>query len=548
MKPKATIVLLFLFICINTSYANKITATPSNYSSYTSGLLPGDTLYLTAGNYMNRLNLSGLSGTAANPIVIMGAGNTTIFLGNACCNTVNITNCSYLVIKNFKIDGQNINYVFGVSAGGGATHWADHITLENLYIINSGGTANDNQTDAISTKCAAWNWTIRGCTIIAAGTGLYLGNSDGSCPFVGGLIENNLIINTKGYNMEIKHQADGQRALLAGTSTDYQKTIIRYNVWSKDSGVVTADGARPCVLLGAFPSTSFGTNDVYEIYGNFFYNNYSEALLQITGNTALYSNVFVNHFDPSGYHTVLITSQNGFKPRKIHVFHNTVLSNTTSYGIRVYDADPAYTQYSYANAVFSANPITGFTNILDDATDTYANAGNYVSSSSPTLSLLDLYPKAGKLTGTLTSNTLFTGFTDYDKDFNGGIYNWIYRGAYSGSGTNPGWHLKLAIRPTPPDITTGINANDGVNNFLGMVYPNPANSSFELVLNMVEKQFVKVQLVNLEGQVLKTLYEGEMNDGDNKITTDASNIASGFYMVNIHLQDRIITKKILIEK
>ena len=548
MKPKVTIVLLFLFICISTAHANKITATPSNYSSYTSGLLPGDTLYLTAGNYMSQLYLSGLSGTVTNPIVIMGAGNTTVFLGNACCNTVNITNCSYLVIKDFKINGQNIDYVFGVSAGGGATHWAHHITLENLYIINNGGTANDNQTDGISTKCAAWNWTIRGCTIIAAGTGLYLGNSDGSCPFVGGLIENNLVINTKGYNMEIKQQADGQRALLAGTSTDYQKTIIRYNVWSKDSGVVTADGARPCILVGAFPTTSFGANDVYEIYGNFFYNNYSEALVQITGNAALYSNVFVNHFDPSGYRTVLITSQNGFKPRTIHVFHNTLLSNTTSYGIRVYDADPAYNQYSYANAAFSANPITGFTNVLDDVTDTYANAGNYINSPSTTLSSLDLYPKAGKLTGTLTSNTLFTGFTDYDKDFNGNIYNWIYRGAYSGSGTNPGWHLKLAIRPTPPDITTGITGNDGVNNFLGMVYPNPANSSFDLVLNMAKKQVVKVQLINLEGQVLKILYEGEMNDGDNKITTHVSNIAAGFYIVNIHLQDRVITKKILIKK
>src|SRR5439155_19269616 len=135
-------------------------------------------------------------------------------------------------IRNFKIDGQNINYVDGVKAGGGGNNFAHHITLENLLIIHNGGNIlGDNQTVGISTKCAAWNWTIRGCIIIAAGTGLYLGNSDGTCPFVSGLIENNLVINCKGYDMQIKAQLDTVRDNFPGTSSDYQKTIIRYNVW-----------------------------------------------------------------------------------------------------------------------------------------------------------------------------------------------------------------------------------------------------------------------------------------------------------------------------
>ena len=187
------------------AHANYIAANASNYTSYLGGLVPGDTLSLAAGNYMDQLNLTNRNGTGLSPIVIMGSGNSTIFLGNACCNTVQINNCSYLVIKNFKLDGQDVNYIDGVKSSGGGAGTAHHITLENLYIVGHGGSiAGDNQTVGISTKCTAWDWVIRGCTIIGAGTGMYLGNSDGTSPFVGGLIENNLVIDTRGYNMQIK--------------------------------------------------------------------------------------------------------------------------------------------------------------------------------------------------------------------------------------------------------------------------------------------------------------------------------------------------------
>ena len=86
--------------------------------------------------------------------------------------------------------------------------YAHHITLENLLIRGHG---NNQQTVGISTKCPAWNWVIRGNTIIGAGTGMYLGDSDGSAPFVAGVIERNLIVDTIGYNLQIKHQRRAAR-------------------------------------------------------------------------------------------------------------------------------------------------------------------------------------------------------------------------------------------------------------------------------------------------------------------------------------------------
>ena len=41
-----------------------------------------------------------------------------------------------------------------------------------------------------------------------ARNGLYLGNSDSSGPFIAGIIEDKLIVDTIGYNIEIKPQAE----------------------------------------------------------------------------------------------------------------------------------------------------------------------------------------------------------------------------------------------------------------------------------------------------------------------------------------------------
>ncbi len=91
--------------------------------------------------------------------------------------------------------------------------------------------------------------------------------------------------------MEIKHQLNGQRELLPETSVN-GKTIIRHNVFTKDETSSTGGNARPNLLVGGFATSGFGSQDYYEIYGNFFYNNPVEALFQGTGNIMLYQNIF----------------------------------------------------------------------------------------------------------------------------------------------------------------------------------------------------------------------------------------------------------------
>ena len=457
MNIKNFLLFISLTVIPHIVIARIIPATPATFEAKVPHLLPGDSLQLTGGTYTTPLTINGLNGTASHPIVIMGAGNTTVFNGDACCNTISLRKSSYIIIKNMKLDGLNINGPDGIKAEGNFPsnpNWTHHITIDNLTIVNY---ANNQQQVGISTKCPSSNWIIKNNVIDGAGTGLYLGNSNGTQPFVNGIIENNFIQNTIGYNIEIKHQVNGQRDLVEGVKAGTNRsgrTIIRNNVFSKAENSSTAENARPNVLVGGFPTAGTGKNDYYEVYGNFFYNNPVEALFQGTGNIMLYSNIFVNHANPLGFRTVYIAPHNGVSPQNVKVFHNTLWSKTSAGGIRINSPDVNYRQYIVGNIAFLPDPSTAITAsnttttlILDNIIDSYANAGNYVISATSDLNTLNLYPKTGQQKGLSSiAHTLFSGNTTYDKDFNNDVYGWTYRGAYSGNGFNKGWKLALALK------------------------------------------------------------------------------------------------------
>ncbi|MCB0013279.1 MAG: right-handed parallel beta-helix repeat-containing protein, partial [Anaerolineales bacterium] len=287
---------------------------PGNYRALLDQLVAGDTLQLEAGDYLSGLPIDEMHGTAAAPIIIRGpaSGPRARFLARSCCNTVSFGDASYIRIFNLELDGQGLANVDAVKAEstGAFTH---DIWLENLYIHDHDA---NQQTVGISTKAPAWNWTIRRNIIDSAGTGLYLGDSNGDAPFVNGLIEGNLIVDTIGYNMQVKHQ--NPRPNLPGMPTT-GRTIIRHNVFSKANNASTGGDARPNLLVGHWPLSGNGQNDVYEIYGNFFYQNPTpEALFQGEGNVALYNNLFVATTGDA----IAIQAHNDV-PREVRVFLNT---------------------------------------------------------------------------------------------------------------------------------------------------------------------------------------------------------------------------------
>jgi hypothetical protein len=445
--------LLPVFLSLMALWANVVaedfSGNPNNYRSLLNQLQTGSVLYLEPGTYSDGLPVIDRHGEPGSPIVITGPeqGDPAVFTGQACCNTVQISNSSYVTVKNIRVDGDNIPGIDAVN-GRGVTH---HITISGLTIV---GHAPDQGTIGISTKGPAWDWLIKDNEILEAGTGMYLGNSDGSEPFVRGVIEHNVIVDTIGYNIEIKHQ--NPWPMNAGLPEGINKTIIRHNVFSKQNNASSGGMARPNLLVGHAPDTGSGTDDYFEIYGNFLYQNPSEVLFQGEGNIAFYNNILINDSGPA----VNIQPHNGV-PKKVDVFMNTVVAS--GYGIRIQGGAAEYEQQAVGNAVFASASITAPVS-QNNISDTYQAAEAYLAAPFDSIGSLDVYPLSGQLQGEEIDMASFAGYTHSGVDFNGDNRLGLFRGAYAGEGVNPGWQLSLANKPRntsavipPPEITMTAN-------------------------------------------------------------------------------------------
>mgnify|MGYP001816350348 CR=1 FL=1 len=433
---------------------------PTYYRTLLSRLQPGDTLVLRAGTYRQRLNLNGLKGTAEAWITIAGPerGDPAIITTDStCCNTVQLGDSAYIALRHLTIDSNSESLgvsIDAINAKGQPTH---DITVEDCVIQ---GVGLHQQTVGISTKSTAWNWTIRRNRIIGAGTGIYLGNSDGSAPFVAGTIENNLFVDTIGYNMQIKHQ--NPYSQLEGMPEGPNRTVIRDNVFLKriaqsatPSGKIA--GPRPNLLVGGFPGSGPGSADIYEIYGNFLYRNPDgEGLIQATGRVSIHDNVFIG----PAWSAIFLTD------------HNVPLEFATIYNNTIYAVDNGIllgnaareTSAAIGNLIFADNPISRpLAEQRHNITAAVADAADYVSNPSTTLGEMDLYPLIGAAEGAAMDLSAFVGDTGYSVDFNGHSKgHFRFRGAYAGEGRNPGWRLGAGMKTTSsgkvPRLPTDITA------------------------------------------------------------------------------------------
>jgi hypothetical protein len=340
--------LVFLLCLQGSAMSADFKAGPDDYRSYLALLKPGDRLLLEGGEYFRGLPLHGLQGHSGQPVIIEGSKTrpATRFIAQSGVNTVSLVNVRHLTIRNLELEGNN-QPVDAIKAEG-HSGYAHFVTLENLYIHDF---AASQQNVGISTKCPAFGWVIRENRIERVGTGMYLGDSDGTDPFVAGVIERNIIRDTQGYNLQIKHQKKRPQGMHESDSR--HDTIIRHNVFSKENAIY-GQNARPNVLVGHWPTEGEGSEDRYLIHSNLFWHNPSEALFQGEGNIALYKNVFVNASGPA----IHVQPHNDI-PRHVDIRFNTIIARESAISIRNKSIDKRWTHKVVGNLVFASAPIMG---------------------------------------------------------------------------------------------------------------------------------------------------------------------------------------------
>jgi hypothetical protein len=359
-------------------------AGPEDYRAYLTRLGPGDRLLLRGGVYGRGLALHGLSGEPGRPIVIEGPeqGTRARFVARPGANTVSLVDVRHVSVRNLELDGAG-QRVDAVKAEGHA-RYAHFVTLENLHIH---GYAASQQNVGISSKCPAFGWVIRGNRIEGVGTGMYFGDSDGSDPFVAGLIEGNTVAGTLGYSLQIKHQK-ARPADMPETGPRHD-TIIRRNVFIKADAVPPGPSARPNVLVGHMPPEGKGMADRTLVYGNLFWRNPGESLFQGEGNLALYNNLFVT----AGPDAIRIQPHNG-APREVRVLFNTVVSTGNGITVRVPEENP-YEQIVAGNVVFAARPLEGGVR-RHNLTGGHESAAHHLARPYAELGDIDLSPLPGR--------------------------------------------------------------------------------------------------------------------------------------------------------
>jgi hypothetical protein len=410
-------------------------ASPADYRRKARGLRAGDTLTLAPGDYRDGLRIRNVHGREDAWVTIQGsASEPTRFLGDprARRNTITIDSSSYVAVKRLLVDGQGIDGIQAINASG-TTH---HILIEECRIR---GHSAHQAMCGIAVQRPAWNWTIRRNVIEDAGTGMYLGHSGGRHAFSGGLIEHNLILDTRGYCVEIKFQKQRNE----GMPTEDMRTIIRHNVFLKDR-LQPQSGARPSVLVDPFPPSGPGSNDWYEIYGNVFGHNHSESLLQVAGRAVIHDNVFLDCRMGGNGDAIFLNHHNG-PVRRVHVYNNTFYMCDRA----VHLVAPA-TEESIVvgNLMFTDVGIRGAaTRAENNLVVPILEADRYVSNPSLVWGEMDFHPRPDACRGPALALAPFSSHTDFDLDFNGmPRRDETLRGAYGDSGTNPGWRLHKRIK------------------------------------------------------------------------------------------------------
>ena len=97
---------------------------------------------------------------------------------------------------------------------------------------------------------------------------------------------------------------------------------------------------------------------------------------------------------------------------------------------------------------------------------------------------------------------------------------------------------------------TGLKRQNKVNSnfYLNQNYPNPFNPNTTISYQIFSKTFVKIDLYNILGERVNTLFSGNQTPGNFTVTLDGSDLLSGVYFYRLETENFIDTKKCLLLK
>ena len=80
------------------------------------------------------------------------------------------------------------------------------------------------------------------------------------------------------------------------------------------------------------------------------------------------------------------------------------------------------------------------------------------------------------------------------------------------------------------------------------VYPNPISEKGKIMLSSKQSYNVNFNIYNIKGQLVQTVFNGNIEKGENEILFSTDNMANGIYFLNVETDNQNLTQKIIILK
>lgn len=103
--------------------------------------------------------------------------------------------------------------------------------------------------------------------------------------------------------------------------------------------------------------------------------------------------------------------------------------------------------------------------------------------------------------------------------------------------------LNVKSSSVPTSIKEDVNAQFDVN-----LYPNPAQDNLAVTFFLPQNAQASVEIYNVLGAVVKTQSLGALSHGNHRAEFNVGDLQNGLYFVNLKVNDRVISKKLTLQK
>ena len=94
-----------------------------------------------------------------------------------------------------------------------------------------------------------------------------------------------------------------------------------------------------------------------------------------------------------------------------------------------------------------------------------------------------------------------------------------------------------------------VGINDNVSPIYQLkVLPNPAKESIVIDFQSLKKEQVSISLKNINGKMIKEIYSGTIEKGNNHILLSLSEYSNGYYFLDLNFTNSTITEKLVISR